>query len=319
MMRSIARLALIASTSAGYSLLAMDLSEVPVADDVVAIDPAYELIGPFGRPAAWADMRGLAISAYIDAIAEVADREADVPGQDGDEGTSIDWRTGAEIEFRSRIGATIQLIGEVRFSTGREQDGSGTNEEDELDFQQAMVRYQADHDLAFTAGRFHQWFGWERFDAPELWRINRTFTYYNSGNLDGVGVHWSFANDWELHGYVVNEIITPRDSADTKNNADLGYGTSLRWRPDDDALIKLEGYYDVDTTTNVVTDRPDSVWTVTFNGEWITMADSNISLSWDFAYGDNPNGWQFFALGAGRFDWEHPDTPGFCVNHDQLF
>lgn len=281
----------------------------PSGDDPVAIVPSLPAISAFGRSSARADGRGIAITGYIDGLVDIADREENVPDGDGTDGTAVDWRTGIDLEVRARPTQWVQLVGEIRM------EGADLGEDpNRFELQQAYVRMQVSDDLAVTAGRFHQWFGWERFDEPELWRINRSFTYYNSGNMDGVGIHWAMSETWELHGYVVDEVVTPDDSAEGKDNYELGYGASLRWRPDPGTLIKVEGYYDFNTAPDVATtDDVGSVLTVSFNGEWERMLGTGFSGSWDFAWGDNPNGWQFFALAALRYDWESDSLPGFTT------
>ena len=75
-------------------------------------------------------------------------------------------------------------------------------------------------------GRFRRWFGWERFDAPDLWRISDSYTHYNTGPMNGFGLYLSPETDFTAGLFVVDEIVTPEDPADT-DSTDMGYGVTF--------------------------------------------------------------------------------------------
>ena len=92
----------------------------------------------------------------------------------------IDFRGRADLNFDWQLTPDIRIHSELGLA------GSGNDDVDDVaELQQAFVDWQFSDLWGIRAGRFEQWIGWERLDAPDLWRINETYTFYNTGSVNG--------------------------------------------------------------------------------------------------------------------------------------
>ena len=89
----------------------------------------------------------------------------------------------------------------------------------------------------------------------------------------------------------------PQRPSPTKEGTDLGYGSSITIiQLEPEVRIKLD-FYDTNVNENLVgTDRSGDVWTDSTSLSALRMFDTGFAFSYDFAWGDNINGQQFFAL-----------------------
>ncbi len=251
-------------------------------------------IGPFGRAPITGEPGPYVVGGYVDATFGAVHDEVDGPNRL----SGFDAIAGLEGMFR----LVPEAIGVASIT-------ASTQAVDDLSVDEAYVRF--DRSQAYVRlGRTHQWFGWERFDAPELWRINKSYTYYNSGSLDGGTLGWRFTPEWRVEVCAANEIITPRDESPGKSGNDLGYGAKLRWDAGDGRTWDLTAFYDQQTAEDLTDGGYDDVVVLSTWGEWRHIADSPLSAAFDLAYADNPDGSQLFALGALRMDGEI-GWPGF--------
>ena len=177
--------------------------------------------------------------------------------------------------------------------------------DDRLDVDELFLRWTPGS-LVITAGRTRQWFGWERYNAPELWRVNPSYTYYNSGSLDGLSIGYQFDDGWLLQVGVADEIITPRNNSEGKGSTDFGYALKLQKTTDYGLTWDISAFHDTETAPDIVHGDFDSVTVLSSWLEWRHINESNWSIAGDIAYSHNPNGGQFFALAAVRRD-------GHCI------
>ena len=69
-------------------------------------------------------------------------------------------------------------------------------------------------------------------------------------------------------------------------------------------MFKLDFYYDVETAPSFIDeDQSGDVWTISGNGEISQISDTSWSVAFDVAFGDNPNGYQYFFLSTIRYDF----------------
>ena len=190
------------------------------------------------------------------------------------------------------------------------QNQSGDSE---AELEEAYVAYDPGDWLATKIGRFRRWFGWERFDAPDLWRVSSSFTHYNTGSMDGVGAYFSPERPFTVGLFVVDEIISPDDPADTKDGGDFGYGVSFRVSTEENILYKLDAYYDVNTARSLTdADGKGSVFGVSFHGNHDRFMDSPISIGFVIGTAINPDSYQIAAIGTLRWDYMVSESvPGF--------
>ena len=235
---------------------------------------------------------------YVNALGLYEYSEPRAIGTVGLEEDEVDFRAEADVNLLFRSGSGFIALAEINANSERDDDT--------IDLEQAYARYYFDDDTYVQLGRFHSWMGWERFDAPELWRINPTYTYYNTDDMDGASFGLRFNEQWNVRLFVVEEVITPRRASEFKDGSDLGYGSSLSYRPEDhDTIFKWDFFYDVETAEDITTlNEGGDVWTVSTSMSARNIFDSGFAFSYDFAWADNVNGNQFFWLSALRYDWE---------------
>ena len=260
--------------------------------------PPPRHVDEFGRVPLAAEKGRYVIGGFVEGRWGAVDEEEERVGGSRWEG----FDATAGLEGMVRLVPAAWAVASVAFSTGTI---------DELTVDQAYVYWQQDQTY-IRLGRTHQWFGWERFDAPELWRINKSYTYYNSGSLDGGTLGWRPARDWRLEASAANDIITPRDRSQGKDGTDLGYGGKLRWEPRDGRTWDLTVFYDHNTAPDLSNGGYGDVLVFSTWGEWRHINASRWSAAFDSAWADNPDGWQLFALAALRCDGEL-GWPGFTT------
>jgi hypothetical protein len=154
-----------------------------------------------------ADVGGLTIDGYVDAILEFSDSSSDTIDD-----AEIDFSAFAQLEVGYAIGDAVNANIELGFDEG----GS-------VDLEQAFVEWAVAEQVTITMGKFHNWIGWEGRDAPELYRINNSILYgmgqwpgggegmfwgANNGNVTGLGVGFNASEQFSVSLYIVDEIFT---------------------------------------------------------------------------------------------------------------
>ncbi|MBN8524579.1 MAG: hypothetical protein J0M02_04500 [Planctomycetes bacterium] len=246
-------------------------------------------VGPFGRAPITGEPGPFVFGGYVDAAVGAVDEEKDL---DGRSNRLSGFEAFAGLEGMVRLLPEAIGVASLSMGTRRSEEWSVDEAYVRLDRSQAYIRL----------GRTHQWFGWERFDAPELWRINTSYTYYNSGSLDGGTLGWRFTPEWRLEVSAANEIITPDDPSQGKGGNDLGYGAKLRWDAGDGRTWDLTAFIDTDTAEDIAHGGYADVSVCSTWGEWRRILGSPVSAAADMAYAWNPDGDQIFALGTLRVD-----------------
>ena len=186
-------------------------------------------------------------------------------------------------------------------------------ENDGFELEEAFVAFDPQDWLATKLGRFRRWFGWERFDAPDLWRISNSYTHYNTGSMDGIGIYFSPETAFTSGIFVVDEIVTPDEPAPTKGGGDLGYGVTFRVSTAPNNLYKLDAFLDVNTAQSLTeADGASNVFGVSFNGSHDNIMESPLSAGFDIGSSLNADSVQIATMGTVRYDYMINDRlPGF--------
>lgn len=254
--------------------------------------------GPFGRVPLTGEPGPYVLGGYVDTVFGAVAEEGPESGSNRLSGFS------AVAGLDGMVRLIPEAVGVVSLT-------ASTRAEESFAVDQAYVRFERAQGY-LRLGRTYQWFGWERFNAPELWRINKSYTYYNSGSLDGGTLGWRFTPEWRAEFSVANEIITPRQESQGKTGTDLGYGAKLRWEPGDGRTWDLTAFIDKATAEDAANGGYGDVAVVSTWGEWRHIAGSPWSAAMDVAYADNPDGNQLFALATLRIDGKL-GWPGFAT------
>lgn len=259
---------------------------------VFAVELPTRTIDEFGRIPITQETGTYAVSAYVDAGYYLVDPQPAALGRNGTGNVIQGFDTTLEAEGMYRASPEVLVVGAVRATTIKQDQA--------VELTEAYIRLDRE-DWYARMGRTHQWFGWERFSSPELWRVNRTYTYYNSGDLDGATIGVRLPAGWRAEVSTADEIITPRTPSLGKSGTDLGYGAKLRWTGDHGQTWDLTGYIDRNTAPSYEGGY-GNVSTLSSWGELRRLAGSELSVAYDAAFSANPDGNQRFLLVAARAD-----------------
>jgi hypothetical protein len=237
--------------------------------------------------------RDLRLGGYVEFVGRDVERQDEVVVKGNAPKEKVSAEANAKLNLWWQPTDRIVGVIDVRFRERAAQPN---------DLQQAYG--QADLGVVtLRLGRMNPWFGWELFDAPDLWRVNPTYVFYNSGGVDGGSLRTKLADTLSLTGYVVNEIITPDVPSPFKNGTHLGYGSSLRWRPADGQRYKLDWFYDTRTAPSYRSGYGDVMGT-SANALVERVASTPLDLGFDVAWAHNPDTEQLFTLGTVRWHFD---------------
>ena len=124
---------------------------------------------------------GFHLGGYVQTNFNYLDQESGVLGGSGIDEQRVDFASRADLNFAWDLNDDIFAYIELVYDD---------QPESMVELEEAFISWRLNDRWNVKAGRFHQWIGWERFDANELWRINETYTIYNTGNVDGVELRY---------------------------------------------------------------------------------------------------------------------------------
>ena len=119
-------------------------------------------------------VRKVEFGGYINALGHYEDLQPRALGAtpaQREAGSDVDFQATADLDMNLHFGQSVTRF-EIQF---------GDDEASDTNLEQAYIRYHGEEDWYVQLGRFHAWMGWERYDAPQFWRVNPTYTYYNTG------------------------------------------------------------------------------------------------------------------------------------------
>ncbi len=129
---------------------------------------------------------------------------------------------------------------------------------DNVLLEQAFVDWFANDAVTVRAGRFQtNWFGWEAYHTPDLWRVRHSLAWiwqtFDHGTgaarpivflSDGVGIKLAAPGGWTFEAFVVEDVLG--DGPEQRGH-DLAYGVSIAWKGEDFGRVELGLVYDANS------------------------------------------------------------------------
>lgn len=266
------------------------------------IVPAMGLLACSAPVSAATQAGKLTIDGYVAAVLEVSDTSEDVGQQ-----STFEFSAQGQIAANYSLSDTVHGVAKL-FKTAAN---------DRIDLREAYIAWALNkkYNVTLTAGKFHNWFGYEADELPDLIRINRSVFAEVLGGSDAIGTSVTVRPTEELHlgAYLCNSgVLAPAGSnpksqvagGDDNDAVAMGADGVYKLKVGTDLLFtfNLALVYDLGTTLDSEGGKANSLG-IDLNGD-CQVKSIRSTFGLDFAYVDRDAYAQMGIMLFGKYDFE---------------